>query len=156
MNERKLQAYASLAEVVSALAIIVSLLYVGFEFRRTRTMSSREADVVLYERLQESNRMLVETPGLAETLISWETSPEELSEADRQRFLAFQQIFFETWELGWYYHGDGILEESSWADWDRWFTAEARRTSVSAWNEVRDRFAGGSFQNHVDLALRGD
>jgi hypothetical protein len=87
MNERELQAYASLAEVVSALAIIVSLLYVGFEFRRTRTMSSREADVVLYERLQESNRMLVETPGL---------------------------------------------------------------------NEVRDRFAGGSFQNHVDLVLSGD
>ena len=156
MNERKLQVYATLAEVVSALAIIVSLLYVGYEVRRTNTMSSREADVALYERLQEANRMLVETPGLAETLVAWETSPEDLSEPDRRRLLAFQQNFFETWELGWYYHDDGILDESSWTEWDRWFTAEARRRPVSAWNDVQDRFASESFRGHVTSALRVD
>jgi len=100
MNQAKLQIYASLAEVVSAVAIVVSLLYVGSEFRRTNTVSSREADVALYERLEDANRMLVETPGLAETLVTWETTPEDLSEADRRRLLAFQQNFFETWELG--------------------------------------------------------
>jgi hypothetical protein len=156
VNRSKLQAWASLAEVVSALAIIVSLLYVGSEFRRTNTMSSREADVALYERLQDANRMLVETPGLAETLVAWETSPEDLSEADRRRLLAFQQNFFETWELGWYYHDDGILDESSWTEWDRWFASEAQRRPVSAWTEVRDRFASEFFRNHVDSALTID
>jgi len=156
MNQAKLQIYASLAEVVSAVAIVVSLLYVGSEFRRTNTVSSREADVALYERLEDANRMLVETPGLAETLVTWETTPEDLSEADRRRLLAFQQNFFETWELGWYYHDDGILDESSWTEWDRWFRAEARRRPVSAWDEIRVRFASESFRSHVDSALVAD
>lgn len=123
----------SLGEGVSALAIIVSLLYVGYEFRRTNTMSSREADVALYERLQDSNRMRVETPGLAEILVVYEQNAEDLSDADRLRLRAFQQSLFETWELGWHYHEDGILSEDSWAEWDRWFSSEARRQPVSAW-----------------------
>lgn len=100
--------------------------------------------------------MLVETPGLAETLVAWETSAEDMSEPDRRRLLAVQQKFFETWELGWYYHDDGILDESSWTEWDRWFTAEARRRPVSAWDDLEERFASESFRNHLSTALRVD
>jgi len=108
------------------------------------TMSSREADTALYERLQDSNRMLVETPGLAETLVEFETTPQDLSDADRLRLLAFQQSFFETWELGWHYHQDGILNEDSWIEWDRWLISEARRQPVSAWKDTRNLEAGAA------------
>ena len=102
MNARKLQAYASLAEVVSAAAIIVSLLYVGYEFRRTGTLTSREVDVMLFE--------------LGNVV------------AD-------------------------IVDESTWSDWDEWFTAEARRRPTFAWTENRRHFTGESFRRHVDSAL---
>lgn len=82
-----------------------------------------------------------------------ETTPEAVSEADRRRLLAFQQDFFETWELSWAYHNDGILNESSWTEWDRWFIAEAKRQPCSAWTGVSDRFASESFRAHVDAAL---
>lgn len=153
MNEKKLQVYASLAEVVSGLAIIVSLLYAGYEFRRSHTMSSREADLLLYERLQEANQLIIETPGLAEILLEAATTPEDLPEADRIRLLAFHQDFFESWEIGWYYHEDGILNEVSWSDWDDYFAGEARRRPAFAWGEIRNHFAGESFRQHVDSVL---
>ena len=57
MDQNKLQTYASLAEVLSAVAIIISQLYVGYEVRRTSTLSSREADIILFERGRESPGM---------------------------------------------------------------------------------------------------
>jgi hypothetical protein len=64
-----------------------------------------------------------------------------------------EQNSLETWELGWYYRDDGILDESSWTERDRWFTGEARRRSVSVWNEIRERLASESFRIDVDSAL---
>ncbi len=155
MNERKLQLYASLAEVVSALAIIVSLLYVGYEVRRTSIVTAREADVILFERGREANRLLIESPGLAELIVAAETAPEEMSEADRRRFLAYQHDFFDSWEIGWYYWVDGVLDEETWREWDEWFAAEARRRPVFGWTENRRNFTGGDFRDHVDALLAG-
>ena len=60
MNREKLQVLAAIAEVVSAIAIVVSLIYVGYEFRRTGTLSSNEVDTILFERVREMNGMLIE------------------------------------------------------------------------------------------------
>lgn len=153
MNESRLRTYASLAEVVSGVAIVVSLLYVAYEFRRTSTVSSREAEAVLYERGREANRLRIESPGLAEIIVVAEETPESLSEADRLRFLAYQHDFFDTWEIGWDYHTSGILEDDAWASWDEWFSAEARRRPVFAWTENRHHFTGAEFRVHVDRML---
>ncbi|MEN8377026.1 MAG: hypothetical protein ABFS34_16500 [Gemmatimonadota bacterium] len=155
MKTRRLQAYASLAEIISALAIIASLLYVGYEFRRTSTISSREADLVLFERGREANRLLIESPGLAEIVVAAASAPEKLSEADRLRFLTYQHDFFDSWEIGWYYHADGILDTDEWLEWNEWFTAMARRRPAWAWTENRQNFTGPDFRQHVDEALAG-
>ena len=153
MEQSRVQSYAAVAEVVSAVAIIVSLLYVGYEYRRTSTMSSREADVILFERTREANRILIESPGMADIVVLAETAPQSLSAADRLRFLAYQHDFFDTWEIAWYYHADGILETDTWEEWDEWFSEEARRTPDFAWRETRRHFTGEDFRDHVDRAL---
>lgn len=155
MNERKLQAYASLAEVISAVAIVVSLLYVAYEFRHTSTMSSREADLALFEREREANRLLIESPGLAEVIITASTAPQDLSPADRLRYLTFQHDFFDTWEIGWSYHADGVLESEIWVQWNQWFSEVARGLPEFAWTENRMNFTGEAFRAHVDSILAG-
>lgn len=153
MESGRLQAYASIAEVVSAVAIVVSLLYVAYEFRQTSTMSSREADVMLFERVREANRLVVESPDLAELLVRARRAPDQLSEADSLRLLTFQHDFFDSWEMGWYYQRDGILEEATWREWDEWFAAEARGRPSFGWTENRRHFPGLEFRRHVDSAL---
>jgi hypothetical protein len=153
MDRDRLQTFASLAEVVSAVAIIISLLYVGYEVRRTSTLSSREADIILFERGREANRVLIESPGMAEIVVAAATVPDRMSAPDRLRYLAYQHDFFDTWEIAWYYHADGILDTETWLDWDEWFTEQARAAPAFAWTENRDNFTGLEFRNHVDAAL---
>lgn len=153
MDGKKLQTYASLAEVLSALAIVASLIYVATEFRRTSTMSSREADVILFERGREANRLLIESPGLAEIVAVAQTAPEDLSDADRLRYLTYRHDFFDTWEIAWYYHEDGILEDDVWQEWDGWFGARARQQPLFGWTDNRDNFTGAEFRRHVDAVL---
>ena len=153
MNEKRLQAYASIAEVISAAAIVVSLLYAGYEFRRSNTITSLDADLLLYERVQEANRHVIETPGMAEILVMADTAPSRLSEADRLRFLAFQHGFFDTWEIGWYQYSEGILDDDAWGSWDAWFTSEAKLRPTFGWTENRRHFPTDAFRSHVDSVL---
>lgn len=156
MNQNKLQTYASLAEVVAAFAVIISLFYAGYELRRSSALSSREADGILFERVAEANRVLMGSPEMAEIMVAADRDPATLSEADRIRFLAFQHDFFDSWEIGWDYHEDGILEDETWSEWDRWFSAEARRRPAFGWSENRQHFTGPDFRAHVDEVLAGE
>ena len=82
-----------------------------------------------------------------------ETEPDRLSAPDRLRYLAYQHDFFDTWEIAWYYHADGILDTETWVDWDAWFTEQARAAPAFAWTENRQNFTGLDFRDHVDAVL---
>jgi hypothetical protein len=137
MDQNRLQTYASLAEVISAVAIIISLLYV----------------VIHFERGREANRVLIESPGMAEIVVAAGTAPDRMPAPDRLRYLAYQHDFFDTWEIAWYYHTDGILDTETWLDWDEWFTRQARAAPAFAWTDNRQNFTGLDFRDHVDAVL---
>ena len=152
MNQSKLQIYTSIAEIVSAFAIVISLLYAGYEFRHSSTLSSREVDVLLFERSGHANRMLIETPGLAEIVLTGRTNPEKLSAADWLRFETYQRTWFNTWEIAWYHHDDGILDEVTWIEWNNYFELAAQRRNVNVWSKIRIDFQG-DFRTHVDEVM---
>jgi len=153
MNPQKLQVYAAVAEIVSAAAIVVSLLYVASEFRQSQTVTERDADNQLFERVRETNRILIENPGVAALVIQAEEAPEQLTKVDRLRYLALQHQFFDGWELAWGYHVDGVLSAEAWREWDGWYTSRARELPRLAWAENRVHFTGADFRNHVDRVL---
>ena len=156
MNRKNVQLYASLAEIVSAVAIIISLLYVAYEFRRSETLSSNDVDMIIFERVSAANTMLIENGELAKILIQAASEPAAMSEVDRRRYLAYQHNFFDSWEIAWIYYQDGILDESTWEEWDRWFTEEANRRPVFGWTGNRHHFTGQAFRQHVEARIPGD
>lgn len=56
-------------------------------------------------------------------------NPSRLSPAETVRYLAYEHIFYDSWEIAWTAYNEGVLEEEAWQDWNGWFTAEARRRS---------------------------
>lgn len=156
MNRERVQVYASVAEIISALAIVVSVLYVVSEFRRSATLTSQEVNVILYERTRAFEETLVESPDLARIVITAAAEPEAVPEADRLRYLAYQHIFFDTWEIAWDYHDDGILDDPAWDSWDAWFVSEAGRRPDFGWTENRHNYTNPEFVRHVDENLLRD
>lgn len=141
-----LQTVVGLAEIVTAVAVVVSLLYAASEFRRSQTLTSTDVETILYERMLEMDRLLIENPYLADLHVMLAERPESLTPADRERFLAYEHIFYDSWELAWTAHEDEVLNEDAWADWNGWFAAEAGRRDPSGWT--------GNRQNHGEAFAR--
>jgi len=150
MDQRRVQLYASIAEIVSAVAVVISLLYVASEFRQAKTLTERDVDRELFERVREENRILIENPDVAAIVLAAADDPGKLTPVDRLRYLALQHQFFDSWEVAWGYHDDGVLGDELWREWDDWFGERARRLPRLAWAENRENFSGGSFRAHVD------
>jgi len=154
-SQHKLQLYVSIAEIVSAIAVVISLLFVISELRQSQTLSEREVDVQLFERVREANRILIENPDVAAMIINAADNPEQLTKVDRLRYQAIQHQFFDTWELAWGYSQDGVLGTELWQEWDAWFSDRARALPAFAWSANRRNFSG-AFRTHVDQCLEND
>ena len=149
MAERDLSTLKFTAEMISAVAIIISLLYVGYEIRQTQVLSQRSVDELLFARNQESNRVLIENPDFAEIFVRARRDPDSLSEAERVRYLAFEHNMIDNWEIAFYAHYDGVLSEEYWAEWDDYYRAQMQRRPRYAWTENRHLFVG-PFAEYVD------
>jgi len=64
MNKIKLKTIVALAEIISSLAIVVSLIYVANEYRRSATLTNRDVENIIYQRIMEMNRLKIENPDL--------------------------------------------------------------------------------------------
>jgi hypothetical protein len=153
MNRKKFQKYASIAEIVSAVAIVISLLYVGYEIRQTVVFSSRDIEEMLYTREQEDNRILIENGEIAQIVVTAQENPDELTPADRIRYLAYAHNFYDNWEIAFYSHMDEILRDGAWHEWDKYYREQARRLPKFAWTENRHNFVG-PFATYVDEILQ--
>lgn len=153
MDRNRVQTYAAVAEVISALALVLSLLYAGYQLRRSTTVTSSDAAAVLTERFRESNKLLIESPGLAKIVLAGRAGSADLSDADRLRYETFEREFFNTWEAAWLYHDDGILDASTWADLDAYFTTAAKRRPAGVWVRIREDFPEQPFRAHVNAVM---
>lgn len=148
-----LQTVVGLAEIVTAVAVVVSLLYAASEFRRSRTLTSTDVETILYERMLEMDRLLIENADLAGLHAKLAEQPESLTLAERERFLAYEHIFYDSWELAWTAHEDEVLNEEAWADWNGWFVVAAGRRHPLGWTGNRQNH-GEAFARFVDRSVR--
>lgn len=156
MPKKDIAFYASLAEVLAAIAVVVSLVYAGMEFRSSRVLSAREADMQLFANAQREMMAVVDSAALAEIIVKAESDPASLAEAERLRYLALQHAFFDNWEQAFLYHVDGIYSDEIWAGWNEWFAREAKRRPAFGWTENRRNFTGEAFIAHVDAIIAGE
>lgn len=153
MRRVNLQTVVSLAEIVTALAVVVSLIYAANEFRRSRNLTSTDVQTIVYDRMLEMDRLLIENKDIADILVGVTNDSEHLTTADTARFLAYEHIFYDSWELTWTAYNEGILKEGAWKDWNNWFVAEARRRPFFGWVGNRKNH-GEVFIQYVEDHLR--
>lgn len=152
MKKIELQTVVSFAEIISALAIVVSLIYAVNEFRRSQTITSRDVENIAYTRMMELDRLLVENPDFAGIYESVLNEPDLLSRTDSIRFTAFEHIYYDSWETLWYYFHEGVMDKSAWDSWNEWFLSDSRKRPLIGWVGNRKNYAGG-FLDMVDREL---
>lgn len=142
----------TLAELAASVAVVLSVLFLAVEYRRAHVLTNREVENILYANMREMDRLIIENPDLALLVVRSVTAGDSLAEPDRLRYVAYEHIFFDSWESAWNYHRDGTLDDVNWQGWDEWFLAEARKKPLLAWQGNRKNYAG-EFRGYLDGLL---
>lgn len=149
MRVGRLRTAVSIAEIVSALAVVVTLVYAVSELKRSRAMTSTNIETVLYDRMLEMDRLLVEADGFAEILVRASGDPESLTASEQARYLAYEHIFFDAWEAAVQARKNELMSEEMFGSWDRFFAADASRRPKLAW-AGNLRFYDAGFIEYVE------
>jgi len=56
----------------------------------------------------ELDRLLVENPDFVKIYVMALKNPDLITEEDSLRYLAFEHIYYDSWETLWYYYNEGL------------------------------------------------
>jgi hypothetical protein len=109
-----LEQWAFVAQIVSAVAVIASLIFVGFQLRKATSAiraSSSQAHSGLYTDLVQS---IIDNADFARSWSIGLTNPEALDEAEWVRFVAYASALFRLYESSRVQWLNGRLDEEHW------------------------------------------
>ena len=126
MKKEKLQWFVSVTQILSSLAVLVSIIYLITEYNRTGVLNEKTIENKVYDRVMALNELIIEHPDLAEIVVKAKDSSDSLSTTETMRYLAYEHIFYDSWETLWVGHNDGLVEDNTWNDWNAWFLKKAK------------------------------
>lgn len=153
MHADNLKKWTAIAEIASAIAVVLSLIYVGYEIRRSTMESNADVRAELLSYSRDRRVLVIENANLARILTKGYTAPATLTPEEALQFDNYVQLHFVAWESAFISREAGILSEEDWKEWDIWFAATAKRDPDFVWNRVRPTLTYGPFLQHVDSGL---
>ncbi len=112
MAKRSLSEWANIAEIISAVAVIASLLYVGFEINRNTKVSlaanrqaiaARAQDLAFYSGEAQISRLLFQ-----------DNDDISLTDSEQNQVIAYVGALLRTTEEAFLLYRDGMLDEDYW------------------------------------------
>ena len=149
----KLKRYARIAEITSAITIVISVLYLGYEIRRNTTMSQMEAIQNLRVLDQQFAGWLID-PHISSIVVNARKDLASLSEEDLEAFRIIVWSGFVIWEHGYFNHEQGITDDYLWRAWNNSYC----HWMDKSWLEIQnfglseEDFLPG-FLEHVDACI---
>lgn len=135
---------STIAQVASALGVILSLVYLAVQVRQnTRAVRNSTHHTLTLTRL-DYIAMVVQNPELSRILRLGEQDLMNLTEEEQHRFDLIMYYLFSAGENFYYQHQQGALDAEQWARWCDTLRQYFTRPGIRAWFEKRPiRFAVG-------------
>lgn len=141
MKNQRLQNIVSIANIVSSLAVLISIIFLINEYKRSGVFNEKTIENLVYSRIMELDKLIIENPDMGDIISIAYTKPDSLKSSDKIRYLAFEHIFYDSWETLWVGYKDGVVEEKTWNDWNVWFIQEAKKKPMLSWEGNLDQFS---------------
>jgi hypothetical protein len=145
-----LEQAAYLGQVIAAVAVLGSLIFVGLQVRQSTRFQKVAAVDALSAAIAAINVPAMESPALGEALA---TATRDWGAASRQqRIIAHYFLFsyFKLAENAWYQRQTGVLERAQWDGWERMVRAYYHCDGVrAAWWPLRRNAFSQPFQVYL-------
>lgn len=151
MKKISLSEWASIAEVIGAGLLVISLLFVAYSINRNSAMMEAQAE----SDFLDSWRTAIQIPfytdeRLAEIQLKVH-SGQELDPVEGKMWENFQRAFLDTW---WQYfgaHEKGLVSDQAWEEMDAAISTLWERERLSEfWDEMGVHYAGTKFGDHIN------
>ncbi|MGQ0559340.1 MAG: hypothetical protein ACT4OE_07120 [Sphingosinicella sp.] len=145
-----------LAQIVSAIAVIASLIFVGVQLRQnTRAVraSTSQAHSAVYHAIVAT---IIEQPDFARIVRQTLVAPQSCDEDDWVRFVAWASALFRFYESSRVQWLRGQLDDEHWQTIERQIRSLAAQPGIQAWWNLRRDWHSTSFQSWfegLDLEL---
>ncbi len=151
----KLSEWANVAEIGSALAVVVSLVYVGLEINQNTGAVKASTLQAMIDYGRQQSEILVTDATLAALVETGEADPNSLTPRERSQFYEFTIWRMAMWELSFLNHEVGLVEDEMWLAWDGYYRGLVRNKPgyPEFWRDNRAAY-DARFMAHVDSATR--
>lgn len=137
MKKPSLADLANLAEIVGAIAIIISLVYVGQELRANTAAVKAASLQSITNSSSASMLAVVESRDFAEIRLQGDHDPMQLSEADKLRYVLYQRQMWLHFQNVWTQWKLGVIDDGVWAGYQKVICDELVGTDarLTWWNQ---------------------
>lgn len=140
----------SLAELISSVAVLISLIYLGVQIRKSTEAARTSTYHSIVAAFGSMNQSMANSPDLSLLYVSALEDFEALSPAERARI---SQLFFSSFryfENMFYQRERGYLEEDVWVGWERLMVTYFRRPGFQSWWGMRREAFSRAFVEYLE------
>ena len=125
MGRFKLSEWSQIADIAAAVAVVLSLLFVGLEVRDNTEAQRSRNERSLVDALQNLELARVTDAGFAELMLRAESGA-PLGDVDRSRVSALAFLYLDNWEQAFHDQQKGLIDPDIWQALDRWLSRRAQ------------------------------
>ena len=140
---------ALIAEIVGAVAVVVSIIYLGYQVGENTNAVRVQTSHALLE-LQFQHAEWSQNLEHVELVLRGTSEPSSLSPAEWKKYGADKTVTFNLWEQAHYGYRHSDLDEEQWASWDRSFASSLCTPGVLLFWQEGQHGWGKPFQSHVN------
>ena len=150
------QAISTIAESVGAIAVVASLVFVGYQLiQNTEAVKTSNAQA----HVETYFDIVSHLTGTRELGKLWTTGlfePEELDEIDRARFIGILSGLFRYYETSYFQFRSGKLEKELWDTLELQMSSVASTPGFALWWSIREEWHSEEIKSFVNNMMEDD
>lgn len=142
MQRERIELGALLAEIVGAVAVVISVAYLAKQISDNTSELQSQGHYHALSLAQRPLELLIADPELAGIIEAGYSAPRRLSPADWHRFAMYQTMAFNAWEFLYYANRSGSIPENLWVGADAYYRELVRSQPAlqQYWSEYEHIF----------------
>jgi hypothetical protein len=99
------------AELIGVVAVVLSLIFVGYEIRQNTNISAAQAVFDLNEAGRQNLLLRVSDTEVTALVLAAENDPENMTDLQRNQFRSWVFSFLNLYESAWNHHQRGVISD---------------------------------------------
>ena len=143
-----------IAEVVGAIAVVVSLWYLAVQMKQNTELERAELEVQLGVTWADLHDNMIQNPSLARAYDLAENNWREMNVEDVRAYLWFVAKSFHILEGMFRQYRRGLLAKEVWEPYDRYIFGVLQIEAVMGWWQSDGSLTSMEFKDHVETLLQ--